>query len=388
MSIAVLYPRFDHPAIEERYASWQTQMRLRRMQERTEFDFYDENETAAEVAAGITAPHVLVVTDPLVVTSPAIGVRLREVVESTGAAAAVPVTNEGRHPRQQRPAPAPYVTLRELEEVFAQVESAPPQSGDLLRWDDSDPAVYLCRTPFLATVREPLRHALRGRDVAIDGSTYVHLFTALRAQSREDLLPYIPESARSILELGCGEAALGVLVKKRQRCRVVGIELDPDAAAVARKRIDDVYCGDARHIIELLHEQFDCIVTSEILEHVDDPWSLLAELRRITAPGGRLVISIPNIANAAIAGDLLRGRFDYTYIGLACAGHLRFFTRSTIEELLSISGWTIEQIVPQRAIVSKAGEELLAKLRAGGIEIAEDDLLATGYYVVARNESE
>jgi hypothetical protein len=44
--------------------------------------------------------------------------------------------------------------------------------------------------------------------------------------------------------------------------------------------------------------------------------------------------------------------------------------------------------VPQRAIVSTASEELLAKLRAGGIEIAEDDLLATGYYVVARNESE
>ena len=387
MSIAVLYPRFDHPAIEERYASWQTQMRLRRAQERTEFDFYDEHESAADVVSDVTAPHVLVVTDPLVVPSPAIGVRLREVVESTGAAAAVPVMNEPRHPRQQRPAPAAYLTLRELEDVFAQFESGPPQSADLLRWDDSDPTIFLCRTPFLATIREPLRHALRGRDVAIDGTTYVHVWSALRAQSRDDLLPFIPETARSLLELGCGEGALGALVKQRQRCRVVGVEIDQDAAAIARKRIDDVYCGDVNHIIELLNERFECIVTSEIIEHVDDPWSLLAELRRITAKGGRLVVSIPNIANASIAGDLLRGRFDYTYIGLTCAGHLRFFTRSTIEELLAIAGWTLEQIVPQRALVSAAAEDLLAKLRAGGIEIAEEELLATGYYVVARNES-
>lgn len=386
MSIAVLYPRFGHPAIEERYASWQTQMRLRRTREQSEFDFYDEHETAADVVAGVDAPHVLVVTDPLVLTSPEIGVRLREVVESTGAAAAVPVTNEGRHPRQQRPAPAPYLTLRELEGVFAQFESAPPQSSDLLLWDGSDPTIYLCRTPFLAAVHEPLRHALRGRDVAIDGATYVHVWSALRAQTRDDLLPFIPETTRSLLELGCGEASLGALVKKRQRCRVVGIELDPDAAAVARKRIDDVYCGDVRHIIELLDEQFECIVTSEILEHVDDPWSLLAELRRITTKGGRLVVSIPNIANASIAGDLLRGRFDYTYIGLTCAGHLRFFTRSTLAELLEIAGWTVEQIVPQRALVSAAGEELLAKLRGCGIDFDEEELLATGYSVVARNE--
>jgi SAM-dependent methyltransferase len=386
MSIAVLYPRFDHPAIEERYASWQTQMRLRRTLERTEFDFYDDHETAADVVAGVHAPHVLVVTDPLVLTSPAIGVRLREVVESTGAAAAVPVTNEARHPRQQRPAPAPYLTLRELEGVFAQFESAPPQSGDLLLWDASDPTVYVCRTPFLATVHEPLRHALRGRDVAIDGVTYVHVWSALRAQTRDDLLPFIPETARSLLELGCGEAALGALIKKRQRCRVVGVELDPDAAAVARKRIDDVYCGDVRHIVELLDEQFECIVTSEILEHVDDPWSLLAELRRITTKGGRLVVSIPNVANASIVGDLLHGRFDYTYIGLTCAGHLRFFTRSTLAELFEIAGWTVEQIVPQRALVSAAGEELLAKLRGCGIDFEEEELLATGYYVVARNE--
>lgn len=384
MAIAVLFPRFDHPAIEERYASWQSQTRLRRGAEHTRLELYDPHESAADVMRDVEEEHVLVVTDPLVVPSHRVGVRLRQALEASNATAAVPVMNEGRHPRQQRAAPAAYVTLRELEEVFELMEKS--EGVETVTWDDANPALFLARRDTLAGERAQLRRALRGREVVIDASTYVHVWSPMRAQVRDDLLPYIPSDARSMLELGCGEGALGALVKERQKCRVVGIELDHEAAAIARKKIDDVYEGDVRHIIEVIDERFDCIVASEIVEHVDDPWSLLAELHRVTTPGGRLVISIPNIANASIVGDLLRGRFDYTYVGLACAGHLRFFTRATIEDLLDISGWKAEAIVPQRALVSQASQSLVAALRAGGAAFDEDELLATGYYVVARNE--
>lgn len=379
MAIAVLFPRFDHPAIEERYASWQSQLRLRRGAGHATLDFYDPHESAADVMKDVDQDYVLVVTDPLVIPSASVGLRLQKVLDESGAAAAVPVTNEARHPQQQVAPPAPYVTLRELETVFETVEreTAPAVKAT---WDDSNPSLYLARRDTLAGERAQLRRALRGREVAIDPSTYVHVWSRMRGQVRDDLLLYIPLDARSMLELGCGEGALGALVKQRQKCRVVGIELDPEAAAVARKKIDDVYTGDVRHIIEVIHERFDCIVASEIVEHVDDPWSLLSDLRRITAPGGRLVISIPNIANASIIGDLLEGRFDYTYIGLACAGHLRFFTRSSIEDLLAIAGWRVESIVPQKAIVSNEAEALVES------RPNREELLATGFYVVARNE--
>jgi SAM-dependent methyltransferase len=383
MAIAVLYPRFDHPAIEERFAGWQSQLRLRRGVEHARIEFYDPHEPAADVMADVHEPHALVVTDPLVVVPGRAGLQLRDALETSGAAAALPVTNESRHAEQRVAPPAPYVTLRELEELW---KAAVPAASRLATWDDSNPAVYLVRREMLIGERAQLRRALRGRQVVIDPSTYVHRWSALRGQVRDDLLIYIPLDARSLLELGCGDGGLGALVKQRQKCRVVGIELDAEASAIARKRIDDVYTGDVRHIIEVIDEHFDCIVASEIVEHVDDPWSLLDDLRRVTSPGGRLVISIPNIANASLIGDLVRGRFDYTYIGLACAGHLRFFTRASIEDLLDIAGWRVEAIVPQRAIVSKEAEALIAALRAGGVAFEEDELLATGYYVVARNE--
>jgi 2-polyprenyl-3-methyl-5-hydroxy-6-metoxy-1,4-benzoquinol methylase len=385
MAIAVLYPRFDHPAIEERYAGWQSQMRLGRGAEHARIEFYDPHEPAAEVIADVHEPHVLVVTDPLVVPSERIGVRLREALETTGAAAAVPVTNEARHPEQRVAPAAPYVTLRELEEVFTLMEGAPAPPRRTT-WDESNPSAYLCRRETLAAERAQLRRALRGREVAIDPGTYAHVWSPMRIQVREDILPFVPQTARSVLELGCAEGGLGALVKARQKCRVVGIELDHDAAAMARRKLDDVYTGDVRHILEVLAEQFECVIASEIVEHVDDPWSMLSEIRRVTAPGGRLVISIPNVANASLIGDLVRGRFDYTYMGLACAGHLRFFTRASIEELLGIAGWRIGSIVPQHFIVSEPARQLIAALRAAGMPADENELLATGYYVVAVNE--
>ena len=389
MAIAVLFPRFDHPAIEERFASWQSQQRLRNGAEHARLEFYDPRESAADVMQDVDEEHVLVVTDPLVVPSSRIGMRLRTALEASGAAAAVPVTNEAKVPEQRHVPEWAYLTLRELETVFDNVEGATPPNPRTpapVTWGEADPAIFLARRDSLVAERAQLRRALRGRQVAIDSSTYVHVFSPMRGQVRDDLLLYIPLDARSLLELGCGEGALGTLVKQRQKCRVVGIEIDEHASAIAKKKLDDVYTGDVRHIIEILHDRFDCIVASELIEHVDDPWSLLADLRHITKPGGRLVISIPNLANASIINDLIRGRFDYTYVGIACAGHLRFFTRASIEDLLGIAGWRLEAIAPQRAGVTQEATALLEKLRAAGVAFDEEELLATGYYVVARNE--
>ena len=381
--VAVLYPRFDHPAIEERYASWQSQLLLRR-EPQTEFAIYDPDEPASSAAGLVEAEHVLVITDPLLLPPAGLATRLRDLlVRTPEAAAALPVSNEADHPAQRQLPPAPYVTLRELEEVMAMTQKS-GESPSRVAWDGSDPGAYLCRTQLLDDMKAVPRRALEGREVVISRADYAHRWIVMRAEFRADLLPFIPGDARAIIELGCGDGSLGAAIKSRQKCRVVGIEIDKRAAAIARKRLDDVYCGDATEILPILDEKFDCVVGSEIVEHVDDPWSLLAELRRIAKPDGRLILSIPNIAHASIIGDLMQGRFDYVYIGLACAGHLRFFTRRSVEEMLQIAGWTAVEMIPQ-LVPSLGGDPLLQKLESAGIAMAKDDLRATGYYVVARN---
>lgn len=384
MPIAVLYPRYDHSAIEERYASWQTQMLLRRGGEGTRIIFYEPDEPAAEVAADVEAPHVLVITDPLLLPSPALGGRLREALEASGAAAVVPVVNTAGHEKQQRNPPTPYLTLRELQEAIDVLAGEAP-SLERVTWDGSDPGAYVCRTEMLDGIEGPLRSVLTGRDVAISATDYVHRWSSLRGQTRHDLLARISPDAKSILEFGCGEAPLGEALKRRQKCRVVGIELDPEAAAIAEKRIDAVYRGDVREIVSIMDERFDWIIGGDIVEHLDEPWSFLADLRNVTHPGGHLLLSIPNLANASLVNDLLQGRFDYVYMGLTCVGHLRFFTRQTIADMLTIAGWTIVEIAPQDAVATPAREKLQNALSSAGLAYSREDLEATGYYVIARN---
>ncbi|HEY0155721.1 MAG TPA: class I SAM-dependent methyltransferase [Thermoanaerobaculia bacterium] len=376
---AVLVPLFDHPALEERYASWQSQMLLRR--DHPALDFYDPHESAADAAAQFDEEFVLVVTDPLLLPSPRLGERLQAAIGD--AFAAVPVSNDATEVRQRIDV-RPYMTLRELEREAAAVEArrTPPER---MQWGNADPGAFLCRTSTLRSLKMPLARVLAGREVVLARDVLVHRWASLRGQTRIDLLDRISPGARTILEFGCGEAPLGEALKRRQKCRVVGVELDPQAAAIARKRIDDVYQGDVRDIVARLDERFDFIVGGDIVEHLDEPWSFLGDLRHIATPGAHLLLSLPNIANASIVGDLLQGRFDYVYMGLTCVGHLRFFTRRTVEEMLTIAGWEVISIEPQALASTREQAQLLEALRTAGIPFEESEVTPSGFYVTARN---
>jgi 2-polyprenyl-3-methyl-5-hydroxy-6-metoxy-1,4-benzoquinol methylase len=379
MPPAVLVPVYDHPALEERYASWQTNMLLRR--DHQTLGLYDHDERAADAVEAIDEEFVLVITDPLLLPSPHLGERLQSVLGDSFAA--VPAANDAGDPRQ-RVALRPYMTLREFQQTAEELHAAQPPA-ERFTWQNHDPGAFLCATASLRAMKVPLATVLQGREISLARGTLVHRWASLRGQTRHDLLDRISPDAKSILEFGCGEAPLGEALKRRQKCRVVGVELDRAAAAIARKRIDDVYCGDVREIVSLLHERFDCIVGGDIVEHLDEPWSFLVDLRRICTPGGHLLLSLPNVANASIVGDLLQGRFDYVYMGLTCVGHLRFFTRQTVEEMLTIAGWEVVAIEPQSLPPTDEQVRFLGALRAAEIPFAESEVTPTGFYVTARN---
>ena len=95
---------------------------------------------------------------------------------------------------------------------------------------------------------------------------------------REDLIKFIPDSARRILDVGCGIGALGEALKTARGTdiEVVGVELDAEAGERAAANIDKVIIGNIEEI-ELPFEKgyFDCIIFGDILEHAVNPWDLL-----------------------------------------------------------------------------------------------------------------
>ena len=87
--------------------------------------------------------------------------------------------------------------------------------------------------------------------------------------------------------------------------------------------------------------KFDFILLADVLEHLPDPLTVLRFYVRFLAPGGRVVISLPNIACWDRRLALMLGRFDYADAGIMDRTHLRFFTFRTARILLQEAGMTV-----------------------------------------------
>lgn len=144
-----------------------------------------------------------------------------------------------------------------------------------------------------------------------------------------------------VLDVGC---STGYLAERLQQsgADVVGLDMDERAVELAGRFCSEVHVGDVE-TMELPFEpaSFDAIVCGDLIEHVRDPQALLARLRQFLSPGGRLVLSTPNIANWAIRLSLLFGRFRYTEWGILDKTHTHFFTRKTLRECLEAAGYRV-----------------------------------------------
>ncbi len=157
---------------------------------------------------------------------------------------------------------------------------------------------------------------------------------------RADVLPLLPPDLgpeSSVLEVGCGRGATAALIKERSGCRTVGIELNPEAALAAERRLDRVIHGDVQTVEP--GEEFDAIVAFELFEHLTDGQAFLERAAGWLRPGGRMVFSVPNVGHYSVVEDLIAGRWDYIPMGLLCATHVRFFTRRTLEDWLQAAGF-------------------------------------------------
>jgi len=185
--------------------------------------------------------------------------------------------------------------------------------------------------------------------------------------SNPELLEKIPLSARTILDVGCSQGALGAdYLRRNPNCRVLGIDIDPESIEHARHRIAEVFCGDVEQTPMPFEvpEGIDCIVYGDVLEHLNDPWSLLAEHAKYLAPGGTILVCMPNIEHWSFAARLLSGQFDYDDQGLFDRTHLRWFTPRTMARALVEAGLQLSDLAP-RPIALEPAEKFTRALAPG-----------------------
>jgi 2-polyprenyl-3-methyl-5-hydroxy-6-metoxy-1,4-benzoquinol methylase len=174
----------------------------------------------------------------------------------------------------------------------------------------------------------------------MDGPRYDTDVDLSNRNNSHTLMVELVGGTKRVLDVGC---ATGYLAKAlvEQGCTVSGVEFDAQAAEEARPHLDRLVLGD----IETMDlagtfgdDRFDVIVFGDVLEHLRDPLAVLRKARVLLTDRGSVVASIPNIAHGSVRLALLAGRFDYQQLGLLDSTHVRFFTRSSIEDLFREAG--------------------------------------------------
>lgn len=167
------------------------------------------------------------------------------------------------------------------------------------------------------------------------------------SNARLEILPLLTKKYKYCLDVGCGFAATSSLLLEQKKAeKADGIEVVPEAASLAEKKLSKVYSCDLSFAPSPLEkEKYDLVLCLDVLEHMVDPWAALKKIHAAMAPGADLIISLPNVRNFRVVLPLLLlGRWRYEESGLLDSTHLRFFTRESALELVRTAGFQIERV--------------------------------------------
>lgn len=133
---------------------------------------------------------------------------------------------------------------------------------------------------------------------------------------------------KRVLDLGCRSGALTRHFLEGNE--VVGLDVDAAALAKAEALGVEPVQADVEQPLPFDNASFDAVVAGELLEHLQFPDALLAEIHRVLRPGGVIAGSVPNTFRLQGRLRFLRGRppeDDPT--------HLRMFSPEALRELLA-----------------------------------------------------
>lgn len=194
------------------------------------------------------------------------------------------------------------------------------------------------------------------RDFYRDSENYAyfarHIFPASAEQRRERL--FRPRAAMvadlvrasgmdrpSLVEVGAGYGLFCEEVRATGVFgRIVGIEPTPDLAGICRDKGIEVIELPVEEIGAV--EPFDILAAFEVIEHLFDPAAFLTACRRLVRPGGRILLTCPNIQG-----------FDTILLGSASSAvdheHLNYFNPDSMALLMRRAGFEdIEVTTPGR----------------------------------------
>jgi SAM-dependent methyltransferase len=133
----------------------------------------------------------------------------------------------------------------------------------------------------------------------------------------------LPARAR-ILDAGCGSGRN--MVELARHGTVTGVELSETSVRLARERgVGEVIAGSVLEM-PFASDAFDMAVCLDVIEHLDEDVDALRELRRVVAPGGSLLVTVPAYPWLWSGHDVINH-------------HRRRYTRRSLQTAAESAGW-------------------------------------------------
>jgi len=174
------------------------------------------------------------------------------------------------------------------------------------------------------------------RDVDLEGdSTYARVLRMVKRNTK-------------VLDIGAGPGTITKHLSNTLGCDVVALEIDAESINKLKNYTRKIYDYDLNdpswsEKIRAAESCFDFVIATDVLEHVYDPWTVLAGMKSLVSETGSIIVSLPHAAHACVLGCLIDEDFEYRENGLLDRTHIRFFGMKNIQELFEKNDLSIEQ---------------------------------------------
>ncbi len=148
-----------------------------------------------------------------------------------------------------------------------------------------------------------------------------------------------------ILEFGCHTGTLARVLYEDKNCQTDGIEGNKEALRKAKKWLNNAYLLDIENtnLYPQLNKKYDYIIFSHILEHLRNPYEVLKKSKDYLKADGSIIIGLPNVSNIRQRFDMLKGKFEYTEVGVMDSTHYTMFNYYTAIKMINECGLNIEE---------------------------------------------
>lgn len=164
------------------------------------------------------------------------------------------------------------------------------------------------------------------------------------------------------LDAGCGDGKVAQIMGEKLGISFHGVDISRKGVELAKKLGVKAQVANLSNKIPFEDNCFDLVISTEVLEHVNDPDTFLKEIYRVLKPNGKLLLTTPNLSSwfnrilfmfgiypifleASTEAKVGYGMFSKFFNGQDLVGHIHVFNYRALIDTLKFHRYSIEKVV-------------------------------------------